>query len=304
MASVFQVTKSMKQDDAVIVIGVLSTLLAAAITTIVCLAVANSRLRPKIKLVVLAMCKNEGRIMREWLRHYRNEGVAHFVIIDNGSTDGTVDILRAQPDVTLVEDHAKHAQQTLYNKYFDMHIRGEYDWVVVVDLDEFIYARRYDQTIQSMVARVGAHVGSICVPWKMFGSSGHVAHPPGRVVDAFQWRMRPITPHKREVKSILRVKAVKNIEVHDSELYSKFIYVDAGLLPCDKNWGQETSEDDYQNHVLALNHYAIQSEEYFREVKMTRGDVSSDQFENVRDMKYFGDYDHKDVIDTELADKR
>ena len=30
------------------------------------------------EVVVMAMCKNEHRIMQEWLDHYRHEGVTHF----------------------------------------------------------------------------------------------------------------------------------------------------------------------------------------------------------------------------------
>jgi hypothetical protein len=44
------------------------------------------------------------------------------------------------------------------------------------------------------------------------------------------------------------------------------------------------------------------SEEYFRKVKMTRGDASSSQqhLQTIRNMDYFEKYDHKDVRDEEL----
>jgi hypothetical protein len=54
---------------------------------------------------------------------------------------------------------------------------------------------------------------------------------------------------------------------------------------------------------LALNHYAIMSNEYFEKVKMTRGDVSTydKKINNIRNWKYFEKYDHKEVFDNELA---
>ena len=45
---------------------------------------------------------------------------------------------------------------------------------------------------------------------------------------------------------------------------------------------------------IRLNHYPIQSEEYFKKVKMTRGDAHFR--ENIRDMNYFKAYDANTVV--------
>ena len=44
------------------------------------------------------------------------------------------------------------------------------------------------------------------------------------------------------------------------------------------------------NNLIRLNHYPIQSIEFFTKVKMTRGDVVNHLVENVRDMNYFNAY--------------
>jgi hypothetical protein len=51
-----------------------------------------------------------------------------------------------------------------------------------------------------------------------------------------------------------------------------------------------------QNTKIRLNHYRIQSFEYFKNVKMTRGDVSVSQHENTRDLKYFEHYTNISTI--------
>jgi hypothetical protein len=51
------------------------------------------------------------------------------------------------------------------------------------------------------------------------------------------------------------------------------------------------------NVLIQLNHYPIQSLEFFQKVKMTRGDVSSSAYENVRDLSYFHRYDTKEYCD-------
>ena len=51
----------------------------------------------------------------------------------------------------------------------------------------------------------------------------------------------------------------------------------------------------FENDKIRLNHYPLQSLEFYTKVKMTRGDVASQEYENVRDMKYFEEY-NKDMI--------
>ena len=55
---------------------------------------------------------------------------------------------------------------------------------------------------------------------------------------------------------------------------------------------------------MHLNHYAIQSESLFRNVKMSRGDVNSAEYAQTRDMSYFKRYDINQIQDRELAEKR
>ena len=38
-------------------------------------------------LSIIAMFKNESYIIEQWIQHYLLEGVNHFYLIDNGSTD-------------------------------------------------------------------------------------------------------------------------------------------------------------------------------------------------------------------------
>jgi len=51
--------------------------------------------------LVISVVRNEGPRIGEFLQHYRGLGAAHFLIVDNGSTDGTRETLVAEPDVDL-----------------------------------------------------------------------------------------------------------------------------------------------------------------------------------------------------------
>ena len=66
----------------------------------------------KYTLSVVSIFKNESHIRQEWIEHYLTEGVEHFYLIDNGSSDQYQIVLepylregsRSEPDRTpLVE---------------------------------------------------------------------------------------------------------------------------------------------------------------------------------------------------------
>ena len=73
--------------------------------------------------------------------------------------------------------------------------------------------------------------------------------------------------------------------------------------PADRGSFQTISEAALATHPLHLNHYAIQSLELFRAVKMTRGDVNHVDYASLRDLDYFRRYDTNAVGDDELAIK-
>jgi glycosyltransferase involved in cell wall biosynthesis len=52
-------------------------------------------------VVLLSVIRNEAAILGDFLDHYRRIGVDRFVVLDNGSTDGTTERLAAEPDVDL-----------------------------------------------------------------------------------------------------------------------------------------------------------------------------------------------------------
>jgi len=91
-------------------------------------------------ILVFSTLRNERVRLPYFLRYYRNMGVNQFLIVDNGSDDGSAEYLRAQEDVSLwTTDHSyKRARfgvdwlNWLQRKYAHGH------WCLVVDPDEFL----------------------------------------------------------------------------------------------------------------------------------------------------------------------
>jgi glycosyltransferase involved in cell wall biosynthesis len=89
-----------------------------------------------------ATCWNEEPIIPFFLRHYEPL-VDRMVIYDDGSTDRSVELLRASPKVEI------RPFRRAAESYLDAHLalfetcwhesRGHADWVCLVDLDEFLF---------------------------------------------------------------------------------------------------------------------------------------------------------------------
>jgi hypothetical protein len=66
---------------------------------------------------------------------------------------------------------------------------------------------------------------------------------------------------------------------------------------------QLISEEILDNSALHLNHYVVQSRQWFMDIKATRGAANWRNQNNLRDETYFKNYDFNDRSDSELADK-
>lgn len=254
-----------------------------------------------MELCVVAIFKNEGHALKEWIDHYLREGVGHFFLVDNGSTDG-YDLKGYEEKVEVWINNKKHAQVELTNHYLEK--AKKYDWVLVVDLDEFMYARKGFKTIKEYLRSIPSKVHEIQVPWKLFGSSGHIEQPKSIVQGFIKRQKNPdtftvSTMIFTETKSIVRGSALKHIGIHIHTDTQKYLSNGTTL---DTTF-QIIHEKLLKDSCLHLNHYRIQSFDWFSKVKMTRGDCFGKIGDNVRNKKYFEMHDYNDIVDNELKHK-
>lgn len=259
---------------------------------------------PKYKLVVVAIFKNEAVAMKEWLQHYVNQGVEHFYMINNGSTDNWEPEIEGFP-VTIYTDNEPHRQVEHYNNYCLEKVKKNAKWVMIIDIDEFMYARNGFKTIQEYLDTLHGNIGQIKVKFKMFGSNGHKKQPKS-IVKGFT--RRKLSNHKgpdklnntkdceqinNQVKSIVRVSKLNKFNIHEHDLK---------LLSTTLTLPETTLELDLNKQPLHLNHYWTQSWEWFKDIKMTRGDVKDKTRDTTRYKKdTFDARDWNDIVDTELS---
>ena len=87
-----------------------------------------------------ARCRNEALRLPAFLRHYRQLGVDRFFIVDNGSSDGSVDYLAAQTDVHLFHTGNRYGEANSGTAWLNALLAqfGVGCWCVTVDIDELL----------------------------------------------------------------------------------------------------------------------------------------------------------------------
>jgi len=271
-----------------------------------------------MSVCIVAMFKNESHILAEWITHYISQGIDHFFMIDNNSNDNYIEIL--QPYITsgvveLFIDYRIAKQALCYNDHC-FHRCKQYDWAIVCDLDEFIYARNGYRTIKDYLYDINKMVPSttrVNIPWKMFGSNGYntmdKGHP-SSIIQSFTKRENydkdgnylhmMFNGNKKHTggKEIVKTKELVRFGIHNHETTNTHEISSKGLYTI--NGGGEISEHVLEESFLHMNHYIVQSKKWFTEVKITRGDVNN--VYNHRNENYFNRYDVNDIDDFELRD--
>jgi len=151
--------------------------------------------RPEVHL--FAVCWNEAEMLGFFFRHY-DPWVDRYVILDDGSSDGTLDLLHAHPKVEVRPlahrgDSFAHAQ-TEFNNTAWKDSRGSAGWVVLADIDEHYHHPRADMADYLEQQRAA---GTTVLPGLGFGMV-HDRLPPdeGRLVDLAR-RGRPRAPFNK-----------------------------------------------------------------------------------------------------------
>ena len=91
-------------------------------------------------LLVFATMRNEAARLPWFLAHYRAMGVNHFLIVDNGSDDGTVERLAAEPDVSLWSTQKSYRLSRFGLDWVSWLLfrYGHGHWCLTVDADELL----------------------------------------------------------------------------------------------------------------------------------------------------------------------
>jgi glycosyltransferase involved in cell wall biosynthesis len=122
-----------------------------------------------MKLAMTLMVRDEADIIEAMIKFHLDQGIDILIVTDNGSVDGTVEILeRFEHDglVDLRHDPVQHKQQgetvtKMARAAYDIH--GA-DWVLNADADEFWAAVNPDASLRDVFAGIDPALQSFTVP--------------------------------------------------------------------------------------------------------------------------------------------
>jgi len=270
-----------------------------------------------MSLCLISIFKNESHIFEEWIQHYIHQGVDKLYLIDNNSDDNYLKILQPYIDTNVIElivDTRSQIQVDAYNRHF-LDKSKEYDWCMVVDLDEFVYARKGFKTIKEYLSTLDDSISQIFIPWKIFGSNKYKEQPQS-IIKSFTKRTNYDKPSGCQgvvyhndykyslIKCIVKTKYLKHFNIH-SHITTNNNYISSdnrndNLHPTMKEFSK-IDEQILENSFLHLNHYVIQSYNWFMNVKVKRGCATT--IYNPRTETYFLGFDNcsNDIDDFELS---
>lgn len=213
-------------------------------------------------LSVCAVIRNEAPYLEEWLDFHIAQGVEHFYLYDNGSTDKVQNLLTPYGQkITWHTTKGTKQQRVAYNHTLSDY-RKQSEWCAFIDVDEFLYSgndKRFVDTLRNKYDLPG--ISGIAVHWLLFGSSGHEKYSPEPVTKRFIMRAENVNHH---VKSVMRLPDTFSMGYDPHSFRARETIIDEGFtpMPLDYAINSPATAD-----ILRLNHYVTKSKEEYRKRK-------------------------------------
>jgi len=254
-------------------------------------------------LCVCAIARNETAYLLEWVAYQRLLGADLVLIYDNGH-DGEGTALLHDLDqhgvITRVEWQGAFPHGPQVPAYDDAlrRLSGRADWVLFVDIDEFVVPRQAD-SLPAFLKEVD-ELDGVWFPWLIFGSSGQETHQPAPVTERFLLREYVDDATVTPVKSVVRPHRTRGAHLHvhhvTTDAYANPLGERAFLTTAD---GHRRSAQLARGHdVVRVHHYMTKSRQEWREkVARGRADRGFADVEPGRDLDEFPTWDRNEVYD-------
>ena len=248
------------------------------------------------ELAVVAIAKNEGPYLKEWIEYHVLQGVTKIYLYDNESTDDTKRVVSPYVEKGVVEYiwwPGEKKQLPCYNDAISR-FKHEARYFVVIDCDEFIQPLK-DESILKVVTRClknCSNAAGLAINWMLWGSGGEEEKRDGLVMDRFRYRAKEQDWPNRHIKTICNPRFVKNYISPHFPLYKMGCYSISSKGKRTRLWFIRPVEAD----VIRCNHYFCKSKQEWL-IKRNRG--MADRIKKY-DLDKFSAYDLNEVLDESM----
>jgi len=195
-------------------------------------------------LIGITRVLNEDDIVEAFVRHHATM-VDHHLILDNGSTDETVNILKALKDegiaITVFQNRSSFFNEASYNTELFKHacrVHGA-EWAVFLDTDEFINLKHVPQGLRALLDSVPDTED--CLGLQNLTYFDHPTDDSAEPVVPLRMRYREKPAQRLISKMFVRGSLAGMNIVVDAGQHK--VLLDGRAVPC------------FQDHLLSLGHY-------------------------------------------------
>ncbi|SLN34768.1 hypothetical protein TRL7639_01605 [Falsiruegeria litorea R37] len=237
--------------------------------------------------VIVGCMKNEAPYIVEWVAYHRAMGVDNFLIYTNDCSDGTSEILDRLQDMGVLQHRnndnwkGNSPQQYALNQALKEPVIQNADWILHIDVDEFVNVRTGNGTLQDFFDEV-PDATNVAMTWRLFGHNDVTRLADDFVIDQFDTCAPKFCPKPHTVwgfKTMFKnIGAYEKISCHRP---NKLVEDKRGDVcwvngsgrdmtgeAVDNGWRNSKKSIGYD--LIQLNHYALRSAESYL-IKRQRG---------------------------------
>lgn len=267
------------------------------------------------RTAIVTTMKNEGPFILEWLAYHRAIGVSDFLVYTNDCTDGTdtfLQLLMAKGYVEWRENPYQTSGMKPQHAALDAAntepLIRDADWVLCMDVDEYIAVHVGDGTLASLYSAV-PDANMISLTWRLFGNDDVHEYRDAFITQIFNRAAREFAnkPHQAwGFKTLFKnTGAFKKLGVHRPKglrphALNQINWVNGSGKPMpESQWRNawRSNSDTFGYEMVSLNHYAVRSAESFL-VKRDRGRVN--HVDRDQGMAYWFRMNHNCVPDNRM----
>jgi len=237
-------------------------------------------------VAITSIQRNRNPWIVEWLAFHLLMGFTKIIVYVHKSDDGMTETLnRLMPhypiEVFIIHD-VENPQLAVYQHSWTQN-KDQVDWMAFIDGDEFLFSPQQAASSDPAHWNIGEilsryadkEISALGVFWMTYGGNGHVDEPAGLIVENYPRHSHPTeAKFNWSFKSIVKGGQDIVIQGQPHLFATRQGTFDERLRPlnfltwndADRGSGFEPSRE-----ILRLNHYSVQSWEYFKKTKQSIG---------------------------------
>lgn len=247
------------------------------------------------KIAIASIQRNRNKYITEWIAFHLAVGFNQFYIYCHKTDDGMQEKLLELSKTYAIEvfslEMDDFPQIAAYCHAWE-NFGDSVDWMAFIDGDEFLFPTQAHSIQEALTPYETKNLSAIGVFWKCYGSNGHIDDPEGLILESHPRHSNHDFLPNRHIKSIVR-GGEKVIPCRSHVFDTAQGTYDENMRPITHGWMKEYAPS---YDAFRINHYVVQSRQFFFEIKQGMGGADLPSGYRRSDA-YFDEYDRNEDDD-------